>query len=85
MLDLFVYTPLQRRHLMAAVVASNVVGLVVDSIVFLTIAFGSLSLLEGQIIGKAWMTLVAVPAVHGIRLWDQRRGVMPYDAEPALS
>jgi queuosine precursor transporter len=84
-LDLFVYTPLQRRHLMIAVVASNVVGLVADSVVFLTIAFGSLSLLEGQIIGKAWMTLVAVPAVYGIRQWDQRRGLMPYDTEPALS
>lgn len=84
-LDLFVYTPLQRRHLIGAVVASNVVGMVVDSIVFLSIAFSSLSLLEGQVIGKAWMTLVAVPVVYGIRVWDRRRGVLPHGVEPALS
>lgn len=77
-LDLFVYTPLQRRNLVGAVMASNVVGLVVDSIVFLSIAFGSLALLEGQVIGKAWMTLVAIPVIYGIREWDSKRGVMPH-------
>ena len=43
--DLAVYTPLQRRRFVAAVVASSVVGLVVDSIVFLWLAFGSLDFL----------------------------------------
>lgn len=81
-LDLFVYTPLQRRHLVGAVVASNIVGLVVDSIAFLTIAFGSLSLFEGQVIGKAWMTLVAIPVVFAIREWDRKRGVEPYGVDP---
>lgn len=81
-LDLFVYTPLQRRHLVGAVVASNIVGLVVDSIVFLTIAFGSLALFEGQVIGKAWMTLVAIPVVLTIREWDRKRGVKPYGVDP---
>jgi uncharacterized PurR-regulated membrane protein YhhQ (DUF165 family) len=80
-LDLFVYTPLQRRNLVGAVVASNVVGLVVDSIVFLSIAFGSLALLEGQVIGKAWMTIVAIPLIYGIREWDSKRGMMPTDAK----
>ncbi len=84
-LDLFVYTPLQRRNLVVAVVASNIVGMVIDSIVFLIIAFGSLALLDGQIIGKAWMTLVAVPIIYGIREWDRRRGVMPRGVEPSLS
>jgi uncharacterized PurR-regulated membrane protein YhhQ (DUF165 family) len=74
-LDLFVYTPLQRRHLVLAVVASNLVGLVVDSVVFLWLAFGSLAQLEGQILGKAWMTLVALPLVMGLRTWDVRRGL----------
>src|ERR1700674_2207867 len=49
--DYAVYTPLARRRLVAAVVASSVVGLVVDSIVFLWLAFGSLDFLFGQIIG----------------------------------
>lgn len=72
-LDLLVYTPLQRRNLMAAVVGSNLVGIVVDSIVFLTLAFGSLAHLDGQIIGKAWMTLFALPLIWSIRRWDERR------------
>ncbi|HVL25958.1 MAG TPA: VUT family protein [Thermomicrobiales bacterium] len=84
-LDLFVYTPLQRRNLVGAVVASNVVGIIADSIVFLSIAFGSLDLLKGQVIGKAWMTLLAIPIVFGIREWDRRRGILPYDAAPAVS
>lgn len=70
LLDLLVYTPLQRRHLVAAVVASNSVGLVVDSIVFLSLAFGSLRFIEGQIIGKAWMTLLALPLIAWLRRRD---------------
>lgn len=80
-LDLFVYTPLQHRNIVAAVVASNIVGTVVDSVAFLTIAFGSLALLEGQIIGKAWMTLVALPIVSGIRAWDRKHGMSAYDEQ----
>ena len=56
--DFAVYTPLARRRLVAAVMASSVVGLVVDSIVFLWLAFGSLEFLLGQIVGKAWMVLL---------------------------
>src|SRR5580692_1920814 len=43
--DFAVYTPLQQRRLMTAVVASLIAGLVVDSIVFLSLAFGSLEFL----------------------------------------
>ncbi len=73
LLDLLVYTPLQQRNLIAATVASNGVGLVVDSIVFLFLAFGSLQFIEGQIIGKAWMTLLAVPLVALSRKRDSAR------------
>lgn len=66
-LDLMVYTPLQKRNLVGAVIASNGVGLVVDSIVFLLLAFGSLAFLPGQIIGKALMTLAALPVIWVIR------------------
>ena len=61
--DFAVYTPLARRRLVVAVIASSVVGLVVDSIVFLWLAFGSLEFLVGQIIGKLWMVLLAIPFV----------------------
>jgi uncharacterized PurR-regulated membrane protein YhhQ (DUF165 family) len=75
--DLAVYTPLQKRGLVAAVIASSLVGLVVDSIVFLWLAFGSLDYLAGQLIGKAWMVLAALPFVHWLRRRDERQGVLP--------
>jgi uncharacterized PurR-regulated membrane protein YhhQ (DUF165 family) len=73
--DLAVYTPLARRGLVIAVVASGIVGLVVDSIVFLWLAFGSLDFLMGQIVGKAWMVLLSIPFVAWLRRRDQRLGI----------
>jgi queuosine precursor transporter len=73
--DFAVYTPLARRRLVAAVVASSIVGLVVDSIVFLWLAFGSLEFLPGQIVGKLWMVLLAVPFVAYLRRRDERLGL----------
>jgi uncharacterized PurR-regulated membrane protein YhhQ (DUF165 family) len=73
--DLAVFTPLQRRGLVLAVFASSIVGLVVDSLLFLYLAFGSLDFLGGQILGKAWMVLIALPFVHLIRLRDRRLGL----------
>lgn len=61
--DFAVYTPLRRRRLLAAMVASNVVGTVIDSVLFLSIAFGSLEFLPGQIVGKLECTIPAVAAV----------------------
>ena len=75
--DLFVYTPLQRRGLVLAVAASGVVGLVVDSVVFLSVAFGSLDFLPGQIVGKLWAVLAALPLIHFIRKRDSERGMLP--------
>ncbi len=72
--DLLVYEPLRRRGWLAAVAASNAVGLVIDSIVFLVIAFGSLQFLAGQVVGKAWMTLLAVAVLAlGRALWKRTR------------
>lgn len=65
--DFAVYTPLQSRGLVLAVLASSVVGLVVDSVLFLWLAFGSLDYVAGQILGKLWMVLLALPVVHWIR------------------
>ena len=62
--DFAVYAPLRKRHLTAAVVASGAVGAVIDSAVFLLIAFGSLAFIEGQIVGKLWMSLLAIPVIH---------------------
>jgi uncharacterized PurR-regulated membrane protein YhhQ (DUF165 family) len=76
-IDLAVYTPLARRRLITAVVLSSFVGLVVDSVVFLWLAFGSLEFLAGQIVGKAWMVLLSIPFVHYLRRRDQRSGLLP--------
>jgi queuosine precursor transporter len=75
--DLAVYTPLSRRGLIAAVVASGIVGLVVDSIVFLWLAFGSLDFLLGQIVGKTWMVLLSIPFIVWLRRRDHRLGLVP--------
>jgi uncharacterized PurR-regulated membrane protein YhhQ (DUF165 family) len=77
MADLGVYTPLQRRRLMLAVIASSMVGLVVDSIIFLYLAFGSLEFLWGQVIGKAWMVILALPAIAALRRRDARLRLSP--------
>jgi len=58
--DMGVYTPLSKRTWAGAVAVSNTVGAVVDSFLFLTIAFGSLEFFWPQVLGKSWMTLVAV-------------------------
>jgi queuosine precursor transporter len=65
--DFAVYTPLQQRRLVTAVVASSIVGLVIDSVVFLSLAFGSLAFLPGQIVGKMWAVLLAIPLVRLLR------------------
>ena len=65
--DLAVYTPLQKRSWLGAVALSNTVGLVVDSMLFLAIAFGSQEFLAGQVVGKAWMTALAVACLVTVR------------------
>ncbi len=65
--DFAVYTPLQSRGLVLAVLASSVVGLIADSLLFLWLAFGSLDFLAGQIVGKLWMVVLSLPFIHWIR------------------
>ena len=77
MADLAVYTPLQRRGLVTAVVASSVVGLVIDSVIFLYLAFGNLQFLLGQVLGKSWMVLAAIPFIVLLRRRDERLGLTP--------
>jgi len=65
--DLCVYSPLRRRNWPAAVIASNAVGSVTDSLLFLMLAFGSIAYAGGQIVGKFVMTALALPAVWMVR------------------
>lgn len=75
--DFAIYTPLARRRLVTAVVASSMVGLVIDSVIFLWLAFGSLEFLIGQVVGKSWMVLFAIPLVAYLRRRDARLGLAP--------
>lgn len=65
--DFAVYTPLAERRWLAAVAASNVVGTIVDSALFLWLAFGSLEFISGQVVGKFYMTAAAVAVIGGVR------------------
>jgi uncharacterized PurR-regulated membrane protein YhhQ (DUF165 family) len=65
--DFAVYTPLARRHPIWAVGASNTAGAVVDSLIFLSLAFHSLALFWGQVVGKTWVTLATLAVLLAIR------------------
>ena len=66
--DFGVYTPLRRKRFwLWAMIPSNLVGAVLDSVIFLALAFGSLQFLVGQVVGKTWVTLLAVPFFWAFR------------------
>ncbi|MFI9559146.1 hypothetical protein [Nonomuraea endophytica] len=69
LIDTAVYILTRRYGLIAAVTASNLVALAADSVVFLFLAFGSLAMLPGQIVGKLWMTTLAVLLLWAWRRW----------------
>lgn len=76
--DLAVYSPMRRRGYVRAAIASNVVGAVVDSIVFLALAgFPILLALPGQLAGKLIVTAAVMFAVILVRL---RRAIIAADA-----
>jgi queuosine precursor transporter len=75
--DLAIYTSLARRRFVAAVLASSLVGLVIDSILFLWLAYGSLEFLAGQIVGKTLMIVVSMPFVMWLNSRDERLGLTP--------
>jgi queuosine precursor transporter len=70
-----IYTPLRNRSRLgdrrwaAAVVTSNAAGTVIDTVVFLSIAFGwaaVLPALAGQLVGKGWATLTYLLLGKGV-------------------
>jgi uncharacterized PurR-regulated membrane protein YhhQ (DUF165 family) len=65
--DFAVYTPLRKYSTFAAVALSGIVGGIVDSLIFLQIAFDSIQYWQGQVIGKMWMALVGAIVLSSIK------------------
>lgn len=69
LVDAAVYTPLRERRWRTAVVASSVAGAIVDTFLFLWIAFGlaavTWSAMAGQLLGKVIWVAVPVALLGG--------------------
>ena len=66
--DFAVYTPLQHRHFVLAVLLSGLVGSVVDSVIFLSLAGIPLAAaLWGLLLAKVWVQLLATPLAAWLR------------------
>ena len=66
--DTVVYSILQKYNLIIAILFSAIIGLIIDSLVFLHLAFHSYQFISGQIIGKLWMVLISIPVIKYSRL-----------------
>ncbi len=75
--DLAIYTPLRKRGYLRSAVASNVVGAVLDTLLFLWIAGFPVTHLTvtGQVVGKLTVTLAVVLVVIGARVALSRQPV----------
>jgi hypothetical protein len=77
--DMAVYTPLRERSWAGAVVASNAVGGLVDSLVFLSVAGFGLTVgnVAGQWLVKMAVTVATVALVGGARYALRRNAIEP--------
>ncbi len=62
--DTSVYSYLQKYNLIVAIFISACTGLLIDSLVFLHLAFHSYQFLTGQIIGKLWVVILSIPIIQ---------------------
>lgn len=76
-LDLTIYTPLRRQGYVRAALASNLVGSVVDTVLFLWIAgFPVWGAIAGQVSGKLSVTAVVLAGVLAYRAVRDHRKVV---------
>ena len=82
--DFAIYTPLRQRSTLGdrrwavAVVASNTVGAIIDTAVFLGIAFGAAAIMPGmvgQFVGKGWATVIYLIAGWAVSRAVSRKSV----------
>ena len=60
LVDSLVYARLRGQSRLAAVLGSNLVGLLTDSVLFVPLAFGTFAAVPGQILGKTVATIFTV-------------------------
>lgn len=70
--DFAVYTPLKDRNRYGALTLSNLVGSVVDSMLFLWIAFGTTAGWFGLTLGKAYMIVPSLALLWVLRAVSER-------------
>lgn len=66
-LDSVVFSRVRRAGVLPAVLASGALGLIVDSALFLGLAFGSMEHLPGQILGKTWALMAGIVVLASAR------------------
>lgn len=70
LVDMAIYTPLRERRWAAAVIASSIGGAVVDTALFIGIAFGAAALtwpvMAGQLVGKVLWVAIPVALIGSI-------------------
>ena len=71
--DYAVYSKLRERGKSLAILASGVVGSILDSTIFLYLAFGSLAHIEGQVLGKVGVTLIVVGLLYAWKVIRVKR------------
>ena len=70
--DMAIYTPLRERHQYGAMAFSNTVGSVVDSMLFLWLAFGSTAGWFGLTVGKVYMIVPSLLVLWVLRDLSER-------------
>ncbi|MCO1575913.1 VUT family protein [Crossiella sp. SN42] len=73
-IDAWVYARLRHRSRIAAAAASNGIGLLVDTALFLPLAFGNWALTPGHLLGKTLSGALSVGLLACLlRVWSRRR------------
>ena len=62
--DFFVYTKARKKSIALAVALSGIIGGIIDSFIFLQIAFKSTDYWQGQVIGKTIVSLIAGAIIY---------------------
>jgi queuosine precursor transporter len=70
--DFGIYDRLRKQSKNFAMIVSGIIGGVIDSMLFLWIAFGSITFWQGQVVGKTLMTVACVAALWGKNALSKR-------------